>query len=71
MTSREYVTNAIQNLGDALARDGAQLLKIFEKKAGKRPFPSNYRPELDVYLVSDDTFMSRYLQLIGVLRWAI
>ena len=34
MTSSEYVTNAIQNLEDTLARDGAQPLKIFGKKAG-------------------------------------
>ena len=34
MTSSEYVTNAIQNLEDTLARDGAQPLKIFGKKSG-------------------------------------
>ena len=68
MTSREYVTNAIQNLEDTLSLDGAQPLKIFGKEAGERPFPSNYLPELDVSPVSDDTLMSRYLQLIGVLR---
>ena len=71
MTSREYVTNSIQNLEDKLAHDGAQPLKKFVKKAGEIPFPSNYRPELYVCPVSDDTLMSRYLQLIGVLRWEI
>ena len=44
MTSREYVTNAIQNLEDMLTHDGAQPLKIFGKKAGEKPFPSNYCP---------------------------
>ena len=71
MTSREYVTNVIQNSEDTLDCDGAQRLKIFEKKAGERPFPSNYRPELDVSPVSDDALISQYLQLIEVLRWAI
>ena len=71
MTSREYVTNAIQNLEDTLARDGAQPLNIFGNKAGERPFPPNTCPKLDVNSVSDDTSMSQYLQLIGVLRWAI
>ena len=33
-TSREYVTNAIQNLEYTLNLDGAQQLKIFGKKAG-------------------------------------
>ena len=44
---------------------------MFGKKSGEKPFSSNYRPKLDVSLVSDDTLMSRHLQLIGVLRWAI
>ena len=38
ITSREYVTNIIQKLEDTLARDGAQPLNIFRKKAGERPF---------------------------------
>ena len=71
MMSREYVTHLIQNLEDTLSRDGAQPLKIFGKKAGERPFLSNYRPELDISPVSDNALMSRYLQLIGVLGWAI
>ena len=71
MTSREYVTNAIHNLEETCTSDSAQPLKIFGKKAGESPSTSNYRPELDVSPVSDDTLMSRYLQLIGVLRWEI
>ena len=35
------------------------------------PFPFNYCPKLYVSLVSDNTLMSRYLQLIGVLMWEI
>ena len=71
MASREYVTNAIQNLEDTLARDGAHLLKIFGKKARERPFPLNYRPKLDISPVSEDMLMRGYLELIRVLRWAI
>ena len=71
MTSRKYVTNAVKNLEDTLARDGDQPLKIFGKKAGERPFISNYRTKLYLSPVSDNTLMSRYLQQIGVLRWAI
>ena len=44
MTNREYITNALQNLEYTLARDCAQPLNIFGKKAGERPFPSNYCP---------------------------
>ena len=71
MTSREYVTNVIQNLEDTLARDSSHPLNIFGKNSGERPFSSNYCTELDVSAVIYDTFMSRYLQLIGVCRRAI
>ena len=71
MTSREYVTNTIHNFEDTLDSDGAQPLNIFGKKSGERPFPLNYRPELDVSPVGDDTLMSRYYQLIEILVWAI
>ena len=71
MKSREYVTNEIQNLKGTIARDGSQPLNISGKKAGEKPFPSNYLPELDVSPVSDNMLTSRYLQLIRVLRWAI
>ena len=58
MKSREYVTNEIQNLEDTLARDGAEPLNIFGKKAGERLFPSTYHPELEVSPLSGDTLMS-------------
>ena len=71
MSIREDVTNAIHNLDDTLAHDGAQPLKIFGKKAVERPFLLKYCPELYISPVSDDTLMSRYLQLTGVLKWEI
>ena len=71
MTSKDYVINAIRNLEDMLEKEGASPLKVFGKKAGERPFPSNYRPELDVSPMLDDQLQSRYLQLIGILRWSI
>ena len=71
MTSKEYLTNAIKNLEDTLEKDGVSPLKVFGKKSGERPFPSNYRPELDVSPVLNEEMQSRYLQLIGILRWAI
>jgi hypothetical protein len=41
------------------------------KTTVKTPFPSNYRPEIDVTDELDADFCSRYAQLIGVLRWMI
>jgi hypothetical protein len=37
----------------------------------KTPFPSNYRPELDVTDELSLDLCSRYSQLIGVLRWMV
>ena len=41
------------------------------KSNAKNPFPSGYRPELDVTDELGDELASRYLQLIGICRWAI
>ena len=37
----------------------------------KNPFPTNYRPEIDVTEELGPDLLSRYLQLIGMLRWAV
>ena len=37
----------------------------------KTPFPSDYKPELDVTNELDAAGISRYRQLIGILRWAV
>ena len=41
------------------------------KSTARNPFPSGYKPELDVTPELNDELGSRFLQLIGVLRWAI
>ena len=38
---------------------------------GKRPYPSTYRPEMDITSLLDDVLIQRYQHLIGILRWAI
>ena len=40
-------------------------------KQAKTPFPSSYKPELDVTEELDDAMISRFQQLIGILRWAM
>jgi hypothetical protein len=47
--------------------DGAG--RTIQKK--KTPFPSNWKPELDVTEELDDKKVSRFRQLIGILRWAV
>jgi hypothetical protein len=37
----------------------------------KNPFPTGYKPELDVTDELDGDLVSHFMQLIGILRWAI
>jgi hypothetical protein len=41
------------------------------KSTALNPFSSGYKPELDVTPELNDELGSRFLQLIGILRWAI
>ena len=69
MKSEKYVKNAVQTCKDLLAEDGREL------KGGKRKhknvLPPGYKPELDVTDECGAELISRYQQLIGILRWAI
>jgi hypothetical protein len=55
MSSATYVKNALANV----------------KRRGQTPLPTNYKPELDQSQELSSTFISRYLQLNGILRWAV
>ena len=65
---REYVRNAIKTVERLFDEDGEGYVL---KSNAKNPFPSGYRPELDVTDELGDELASRYLQLIGICRWAI
>ena len=41
------------------------------KSKAKNPFPTGYKPELDVTDELGNKLASRFLQLIGILRWAV
>ena len=68
MTCVDYITGAIRNVSSMLEGDKAPL-KMFGD--GHRPYPSSYRPELDVTELLSDALINRYQQLIGMLRWSI
>ena len=63
----KYVKNAIDVVQKLLDEDGDGL----QIKQAKTPFPSSYKPELDVTEELDDAMISRFRQLIGILRWAV
>jgi hypothetical protein len=70
MSARSYVKNAVKNLEETLQSEGETLSDYTTKKQSERPYSVNYRPELDVSALLGDEMVSRYLNLIGVLRWA-
>ncbi|GFH56846.1 hypothetical protein CTEN210_13322 [Chaetoceros tenuissimus] len=68
MNCVEYLKGAIENVDNQL-QDHDSALKNYGD--GKRPYPSSYRPEMDVTQELDAELMNRFQQYIGVLRWAI
>ena len=66
MSSDSYVRNALQVVEGYLAAEGCS----FRNKASC-PFSSaDYKPELDDTPLLEPEMISRYQQLIGILRWA-
>jgi hypothetical protein len=68
MGSKTYVKNAVKVVESLIAEDNPEV-KL--KTTARNPFPSGYKPELDVTTELNDELGSRFLQLIGILRWAI
>ncbi len=68
MLSKTYVKNSVKVV-EALLRKDDPDAKL--KSTAKNPFPSGYKPELDVTVELNDHRTSRYLQLMGILCWAI
>ena len=68
MSSKTYVKNSVKVV-EALLREDDRDAKL--KSTANIPFPSGYKPELDVTSELNDHLTSRYLQLMGILRWAI
>ena len=68
MSCGDYLKGAIKNIDDTLA-ESKSALKMFGD--GHRPYPSSYRPEIDTSTLLEPELISRYQQLIGILRWSI
>jgi hypothetical protein len=69
MSSDTYVKNML-NTVKALLQDKGRELRTTQRR-GRTPLPANYKPELDVTRELDTAEISEYLQLIGMLRWAV
>jgi hypothetical protein len=65
---RTYVKNSILVVERLLEEDGDGYVL---KSNARNPFPTGYKPEVDVTDELDQTLASRFMQLIGILRWAV
>ena len=68
MQESRYVKNAVKVVESLIAEDDPDA-KL--KSTARNPFPTGYKPELDVTPELNNELGSRFLQLIGILRWAI
>jgi len=66
-SSHDYVKNAVQVIEQLLDEDGDG----YVLKSCKNPFPSGYKPEVDVTDELGPDLALWYMQLIGILRWAV
>ncbi len=60
--------NAIKIIEALLEEDGDEKRL---RTTARTPFPSNYRPELDITQELGPEMASEYMQLIGIARWAV
>ena len=57
MTCVDYIKGAIENFNNMLGKDKV-VMKMFGD--GHRPYPSSYRPEMDVSELLSDILINRY-----------
>ena len=65
---RTYVKNSILVVERLLEEDNEGYVL---KSNARSPFPTGYKPEVDVTDELDQPLASRFMQLIGILRWAV
>jgi Reverse transcriptase (RNA-dependent DNA polymerase) len=69
MSSDQYVNASIGTVNELLYEEGRELQS--GKRQGKTPLPHGYHPEVDVSTELTVEKWSHYMQLIGILRWAV
>lgn len=65
-SSSQYIQNAVANVEEYLLKQGENILPRV-----KSPWPSGYRPEVDVSPELTSHEASYYQSLIGILRWIV
>ena len=70
MSADKYISGALLTVQGLFDEDGKGR-KLSKTKYGATPLPAGYKPELDITEELDDRMISRFRQLIGILRWAV
>jgi hypothetical protein len=66
MSAEKYLKEALRNLDRILLQENTRLpTKVVT------PLANNYRPELDISPILDAAHHTLYMQLVGILRWAV
>jgi hypothetical protein len=65
---KAYLKNSLLVIERLLSKDGDGYVL---KSNVKNPFPTGYKPEIDIMDELDQALASRYMQLIGILCWAV
>jgi len=71
MSPEKYLKAAVEVVKQMLEEDEDHVRFKGTSGTVKSPFPSGYKPELDLTPELDSRGASRFAQLIGILRWAI
>ena len=69
--SEQYVKNAVSTVEGMLREEGRELKTNWKSRKHSGPMPHTYRPELDTTEECDAEHVSRYQQIVGILRWAV
>jgi hypothetical protein len=69
LSTKTYVGNDVKIVEGLLAQEDKGLRTT--QWRGQTPLPTRYKPELKSSEMLDGENGSRYLQLIGILRWAV
>ena len=67
-SSKKYITSVVNQVKKMLEEDGRSLKGSHNKKKNYGPLPEKYRPELDDTKELQGDMISRYQQIIGMLR---
>ena len=69
--SEHYVKNAVETVERMLREEGRELKTNWKSRKHRGVLPHTYRPELDTTDECTPEQVSKYAQIIGILRWAV